>query len=67
MASSGAIQKVMDLLKSTATVAPLAAGTTYGASLISPTPNLTPAAGGWFGAPDSRTMDARRLQRSFLT
>jgi hypothetical protein len=49
-ASSGAIQKAVDLLKSTTAVGPLAAGTTYGASLINPTPNLTPAAGGWFGA-----------------
>ncbi len=40
---------VRELLKSTATVAPLAAGTTYGASLIDPTPNLTPAVSGWFG------------------
>jgi hypothetical protein len=47
---SGAPQKVRDLLKSTATVAPLAAGTTYGASLIDPTPNLTPAVRGWAGA-----------------
>jgi hypothetical protein len=49
-ASSGAIQKVQDLLKSTTRVARLAAGTTYGASLIDPTPNLTPAVPGWGGA-----------------
>jgi hypothetical protein len=49
-ASSGAIQKARDLLKSTTTVGPLAAGTTYGARLIDPTPNLTPTVGGWFGA-----------------
>jgi len=49
-ASSGAIQKVRDLLRSTTTVGPLAAGTTYGASLIDPTPNLTPAVHGWGGA-----------------
>jgi hypothetical protein len=48
-ASSGAIQKARDLLKSTTTVGPLAAGTTYGARLIDPTPNLTPTVGGWFG------------------
>lgn len=50
-ASLGATTKVRDLLKSTAAnpVAPLAAGTTYGASLIDPTPNLTPAGRGWAG------------------
>jgi hypothetical protein len=49
-ASSGATQKVQDLLKSTTTVAGLKAGTTYGASLIDPTPTLTPAVAGWAGA-----------------
>jgi hypothetical protein len=49
-ASSGATQQIRDLVKSTTTVAPLAAGTTYGASLIDPTPNLTPAVRGWAGA-----------------
>jgi hypothetical protein len=48
-ASSGAIEKVRDLLKSATTVGPLAAGASYGASLIDPTPNLRPAVGGWFG------------------
>jgi hypothetical protein len=51
VASSRATQNdVRELLKSTATVAPLAAGTTYGASLISPTPSLTPSVPGWGGA-----------------
>jgi hypothetical protein len=49
-ASSGATQKVQDLLKSTTTVAGLKAGTTYGASLIDPTSTLTPAVAGWAGA-----------------
>jgi hypothetical protein len=49
-ASSGAMQKVQDLLKSTTTVAGLTAGTTYGASLIDPAPMLTPAVAGWAGA-----------------
>ena len=51
-ASSGANEKVRDLLKSTPAnpaVAPLAAATTYGASLVDPTPNLTPAVRGWAG------------------
>ena len=50
-ASSGATQKIRDLPKSTASAPtlPLAAGTTYGASLINPTPNLTPPVRGWFG------------------
>jgi hypothetical protein len=48
--SSGATQKVRELLTSSTTVAPLTAGTTYGASLIDPTPNLTPAVHGWGGA-----------------
>jgi hypothetical protein len=42
-----------DLPKSTPgnpSVTPLAAATTYGASLIDPTPNLTPAVSGWAGA-----------------
>ena len=39
-----------ELLKSHTTVAPLAAGTTYRASLISPTPSLTPSGPGWGGA-----------------
>ena len=39
-----------ELLKSTVTVGSLAAGTTYGASLIDPTPRLTPPEHGWFGA-----------------
>ena len=39
-----------ELLRSTTTVGPLAAGTTYGASLIDPAPNLTPAVRGWGGA-----------------
>jgi hypothetical protein len=39
-----------ELLKSTTTVGPLATGATYGASLIDPTPTLTPPQRGWFGA-----------------
>jgi hypothetical protein len=42
-----------DLPKSTpgnAAVVRLSAGTTYGASLLDPTPNLTPAVRGWAGA-----------------
>jgi hypothetical protein len=39
-----------ELLKSTATVGALEAGTTYGASLIDPTPSMTPPERGWFGA-----------------
>jgi hypothetical protein len=39
-----------ELLKSTTTVGPLATGAVYGASLIDPTPNLTPPERGWFGA-----------------
>jgi hypothetical protein len=50
VSSRATATNVRELLKSTATVAPLAAGTTYGASLIDPTPNLTAAVGGWFGA-----------------
>lgn len=52
IASSGANEDVRDLPKSTPghpAVAPLAAATTYGASLIDPTPNLTPAIRGWVG------------------
>jgi hypothetical protein len=52
-ASSGATEKVRDLPESTAgnaAVARLAATTTYGASLVDPTPNLTPAVRGWAGA-----------------
>jgi hypothetical protein len=49
--SSRAAQPVQDLAKLTkgATVSPLRVGTTYGASLINPTPNLTPAVRGWGG------------------
>ena len=51
VASSNATQNdVRELLKSNTTVAPLAAATRYRASLISPTPNLTPAVHGWGGA-----------------
>jgi hypothetical protein len=49
-APPSATKQVRDLLKSTMTVAPLAAGTTYGASLIDPKPNLTPTVRGWAGA-----------------
>ncbi len=49
-ASSAAIPKVHDLLRSTTKVARLGAGTTYGASLIDPTLTLTPAVRGWAGA-----------------
>ncbi len=52
-ASSGANGRVRDLPQSTPgnpAVAPLAAATTYGASLLDPTPNLTPAVSGWAGA-----------------
>jgi hypothetical protein len=52
-ASSGAIPKVRDLPKSTpgnAAVAQLSADATYGASLLDPTPNVTPAVRGWAGA-----------------
>ena len=49
-ASSGATQKVQELLKSTTRVARLTTGTTYRASLIDPTPELTPSAAGWGGA-----------------
>jgi hypothetical protein len=49
--SSRAAQPVKDLAKATkgTTVPPLLAGTTYGASLIDPTPNLTAAVRGWNG------------------
>ena len=49
--SSRAAQPVQDLAKAAkgATVPPLRAGTTYGASLIDPRPNLTPAVRGWNG------------------
>lgn len=49
--SSRAAQPVQDLAKLTkgATVSPLVVGTTYRASLIDPTPNLTPAVRGWGG------------------
>jgi hypothetical protein len=52
-ASSAGIPKVRDLPKSgsgNAAVALLATGTTYGASLIEPIPNVTPAVRGWAGA-----------------
>ncbi len=52
-ASATAMTVIRDLPKSTpgnASVMPLAAATTYGASLIDPTPNLTPAVSGWVGA-----------------
>jgi hypothetical protein len=52
-ASSAGIPKVRDLPKSgsgNATVAHLTAGTTYGASLIDPVPNVKPAVRGWAGA-----------------
>ena len=39
-----------ELLKSTTTVGRLATGATYGASLIDPTPHLTPTVKGWAGA-----------------
>ena len=49
--SSRAAQPVQDLAKVAkgGTVSPLRAGTTYGASLIDPTPNLKPAVRGWDG------------------
>ena len=49
--SSHAAQPVNDLatIPKGATVPPLRAGTTYGASLIDPTLNLTPAVRGWGG------------------
>jgi len=49
--SSHAAQPVQDLAKITkgATVSPLVVGTRYRASLIDPTPNLTPAVRGWGG------------------
>jgi hypothetical protein len=51
--SSAAAGEVGDLLKSTSghpAVAPLVPGKTYGASLLAPTPNLTPGIRGWSGA-----------------
>ncbi len=48
-ASPAATPKVRDLPKSAA-VAHLGTGTTYSASLIDPSPNFTPAVGGWAGA-----------------
>ena len=49
--SLAATPKIRDLRKSTpsAPTVALTAGTSYGASLINPTPNLTPAVRGWFG------------------
>jgi len=49
--SSRAAQPVQDLAKLTkgTTVTPLAVGTAYRASLIDPTPNVTPAVRGWGG------------------
>ena len=49
--SARAAKPVQDLAKLTkgATVSPLVVGTTYRASLIDPTPNLTPAVRGWGG------------------
>lgn len=49
--SSAAVQKVRDLFKSSSSAAAvrLTAGTTYGASLINPTPNITPSVSGWWG------------------
>jgi hypothetical protein len=49
--SSRAAQHVRDLAKTAkgTTVPPLRVGTTYGASLIDPTPNLTPTVRGWGG------------------
>ena len=49
--SSHAAQPVQDLatIAKGATVPPLRAGTTYGASVIDPTPNLKPAVRGWGG------------------
>jgi hypothetical protein len=70
IASSGANEKVRDLLKSTPgnpAVAPLVATTTYGASLINPTPNLTPAIRGWSGTQfDSHTRGKVRYESATL-
>jgi hypothetical protein len=48
--SHASARDTRELLKSHTAVAPLAAGTTYRASLISPTPSLTPSVPGWGGA-----------------
>ena len=56
--SWAATEKVRDLPKSTPgnpAVVQLAPGTTYGASLLDPTPNLTPAIRGWAGPSSTAT------------